>query len=67
MKPAAIDTGALVASVFWRHEPHLCLNAKARGFVLPVMGEEILAEYRPSLRASFEARIYTTRWRVKGV
>jgi putative PIN family toxin of toxin-antitoxin system len=49
MKPAVIDTGVFVAGVFWRHEPHLCLKAWLRGLLLPVMSEEILAEYEAVL------------------
>jgi putative PIN family toxin of toxin-antitoxin system len=45
MKTAVIDTGVFVAGVFWRHEPHLCLNAWLKGFLLPVVSEEIFAEY----------------------
>lgn len=45
MKTAVIDMGVFVAGVFWRHEAHLCLKAWLRGIVLPVMSEEILAEY----------------------
>ena len=40
MKTVVIDTG-----VFWRHESHLWLKAWLPGFVLPVMSNEIFAEY----------------------
>jgi putative PIN family toxin of toxin-antitoxin system len=49
MKTAVIDTGVFVAGVFWRHEPHLCLKAWLHGILLPVMSEEILAEYQAVL------------------
>jgi putative PIN family toxin of toxin-antitoxin system len=49
MKTAVIDTGVFVAGVFWRHEPHLCLKAWLQGIVLPVMSEEIFAEYETVL------------------
>jgi putative PIN family toxin of toxin-antitoxin system len=49
MKTAVIDTGVFVAGVFWRHEPHLCLKAWLQGFLLPVMSEEIFAEYETVL------------------
>ncbi len=48
-KLAVIDTGVFVSGVFWRHEPHLCLNAWLRGMMTPVMSEEILAEYEAVL------------------
>ena len=49
MKTAIIDTGVFVAGVFWRHEPHLCLKAWLHGILLPVMSEEIHAEYQAVL------------------
>ncbi len=45
MKIAVIDTGVLVAGIFWRHESHLCLRAWLRGILLPVVSEEVFAEY----------------------
>jgi len=45
MKIAVIDTGVFIAGVYWRHEPHLCLKAWLQGIVLPVMSQEIFAEY----------------------
>jgi predicted nucleic acid-binding protein len=48
MKTAAIDTGVFVAGVFWRHEPHLCLKAWLQGILVPVLSEEIFAEYYSS-------------------
>ena len=45
MKTAVIDTGVLVAGVFWRHEPHLCLKAWLQGLLMPVVSVEIVAEY----------------------
>ena len=45
MNAVVIDTGVFVAGVFWRHEPHLCLKAWLRGLILPVLTEEIFAEY----------------------
>jgi putative PIN family toxin of toxin-antitoxin system len=49
MKTAVIDTGVFVAGVFWRHEPHLCLKAWLRGILLPVVSDEIFAEYETVL------------------
>lgn len=45
MRAAVIDTGVFVAGVFWRHEPNLCLKAWLCGIVLPVISEDIFAEY----------------------
>jgi putative PIN family toxin of toxin-antitoxin system len=49
MKTAVIDTGVFVAGVFWRHEPHRCLKAWLHGILLPVISEEIFAEYETVL------------------
>jgi predicted nucleic acid-binding protein len=49
MKLVVIDTGVFVAGVFWRHEPHLCLKAWLRHILLPVISEEIFAEYQAVL------------------
>jgi putative PIN family toxin of toxin-antitoxin system len=49
MKIVVIDTGVFIAGVFWRHEPHLCLKAWLQGIVLPVMSQEIFAEYETVL------------------
>jgi uncharacterized protein len=49
MKTAVIDTGVFVAGVFWRHEPHLCLKAWLHGLLMPVLSEEIFAEYETVL------------------
>ena len=32
MKLVGLDTGVFVAGVFWRHEPHACVEAWFRGF-----------------------------------
>ena len=45
MRTAVIDTGVFVAGVFWRHEPHLCLKAWLHGMLMPVLSDEIFAEY----------------------
>jgi predicted nucleic acid-binding protein len=49
MKMVVIDTGVFVAGVFWRHEPHHCLKVWLRGLLLPVISEEIFAEYQAVL------------------
>lgn len=45
MKPIVLDTGVVVAGVFWRHEPHSCLKAWLKGLICPVVSETIFAEY----------------------
>ena len=45
MKFIVLDTGVLVAGVFWRHEPHACVQAWLRGLICPVVSEDIFAEY----------------------
>src|SRR5262245_51874456 len=45
VKLVVLDTGVLVAGVFWRHEPHLCVKAWLRGLVTPVVSGDIFAEY----------------------
>ena len=65
MKLAVIDTGVFVAGVFWRHEPHLCLKAWLHGIVVPVLTEEVFAEYEVVLeRLKVQERFQTdtTSW-----
>ncbi len=45
MIPTVIDTGVLVAGIYWRHEPHLCVRAWLRGLVVPVVSDPIYSEY----------------------
>jgi uncharacterized protein len=45
MTPAVIDTGVLVAGVYWRHEPHHCVKAWLQGVLALVVSEPIFAEY----------------------
>ena len=45
MTAAVLDTGVLVAGIFWRHEPHLCLQAWARGWFTLVVSDAIFEEY----------------------
>ncbi len=49
MKLVVLDTGVLVAGVFWRHEPHSCLKAWLNGLIYPVITEDIFAEYARAL------------------
>src|SRR5437660_8162417 len=50
MTPAVIDTGVLVSGIFWRHEPHQCVQAWLRGHLALVISEGIFAEYERVLR-----------------
>lgn len=50
MKLIVLDTGVLVAGVFWRHEPHSCLKAWLNGLVCPIVSEDIFTEYDRVLR-----------------
>lgn len=45
MKLIVLDTGVVVAGVFWRHEPHACLKAWLNGLICPVVSWDIFAEY----------------------
>jgi putative PIN family toxin of toxin-antitoxin system len=60
MKSAVIDTGVFVAGVFWRHEPHLCLKAWLYGILLPVISEEIFAEYEAVLKRVKQEQFFDT-------
>ncbi len=50
MKLVVLDTGVVVAGVFWRHEPHACLKACLAGLICPVVSEAMFAEYSRVLR-----------------
>jgi uncharacterized protein len=50
VNPTVIDTGVLVAGVFWRSEPHSCLKAWLKGLICPVVSDDIFAEYERLLR-----------------
>lgn len=50
MSLAVIDTGVLVAGIYWRQEPHQCLRAWLRGLLIPVLSEPIFLEYERVLR-----------------
>ena len=45
MIPTVIDTGVLVAGIYWRHEPHLCVRAWLQGLIVPVVSDPIYSEY----------------------
>ena len=60
MNLAVIDPGVFVAGVFWRHEPHLCLKAWLHGILVPVVSEQILAEYETVLERVKQEQHFTT-------
>ena len=39
-----MDTGVLVAGIFWRHEPHQCEQGWVRGLFTLVLSEAIFSE-----------------------
>jgi len=45
MNFVVVDTGVLVADVFWRHEPHTCLKAWLAGSMCPVISQTVFDEY----------------------
>ena len=60
MKLAVIDPGVFAAGIFWRHEPHLCLQAWLHGILTPVLTEGILAEYEAVLEQAKHEHRFTT-------
>ena len=50
MKPTVLDTGVLVAGIFWRHEPHRCVQAWLHGLFTMAVSEPIFSEYERVLR-----------------
>ena len=50
MKPIVLDSGVVVAGVFWRNEPHTCLKAWLNSLICPVVSGNIFAEYERVLR-----------------
>lgn len=60
MKLVVLDTGVLVAGVFWRHEPHSCLKAWLNGLICPVVSEDIVAEYARVLREVKQEEAFDT-------
>lgn len=45
-----MDTGVLVAGIFWRHEPHRCVRAWVQGVVTLVVSDAIFSEYERVLQ-----------------
>ena len=60
MNPVVMDTGVLVAGIFWRHEPHLCVEAWVRGWLTLAVSEAIFAEYERVLWEVKSAQGFTT-------
>ena len=50
MNPVVIDTGVLVAGIFWHHEPHRCVQAWLCGSLTMVLSESIFSEYERVLQ-----------------
>ena len=50
MKFVVLDTGVVVAGIFWRNEPHACLRGWLHGLFCPVVSDETFAEYERVLR-----------------
>ena len=60
MTPVVIDTGVLVSGIFWRHEPHQCVQAWLRGMLALVVSDSIFAEYERVLREVKAEQGFTT-------
>lgn len=45
MRVGVIDTGVVVAGIYWRNQPHRVLRAVALGILQPVLTEPIFDEY----------------------
>ena len=60
MKLIVLDTGVVVAGVFWRHEPHACLMAWLNGLICPVVSEGVFAEYERVLHEVKEEEGFDT-------
>ena len=60
MKAAVLDTGVLVAGIFWRHEPHRCVQAWLHGLFTIAVSEPIFTEYERMLREVKAEQGFTT-------
>ena len=60
MSPVVLDTGVLVAGVFWRHEPHQCVRAWMRGWFTLAVSEASFSEYERVLREVKAEQGFTT-------
>jgi putative PIN family toxin of toxin-antitoxin system len=60
VKPTVVDTGVLVAGIFWRHEPRRCVQAWLHGLFTMAVSEPIFAEYERVLREVKADQGFTT-------
>jgi len=58
--PIVLDTGVVVAGIFWRHEPHQCVQAWVRGLLTMAVSEAIFSEYEGVLREVKAEQGFTT-------
>ena len=55
-----MDTGVLVAGIYWRNEPHRCVAAWLRGVLTLVISDAIFLEYERVLREVKNEQGFTT-------
>ncbi len=55
-----MDTGVLVAGIFWRHEPYRCVRAWVRGLLTLAVSQAIFSEYERVLREVKAEQGFTT-------
>jgi putative PIN family toxin of toxin-antitoxin system len=60
VKPVVIDTGVLVAGIYWRSEPYLCVRAWLRRLFTLVASDAIFVEYDRVLREVKAEQGFTT-------
>ena len=60
MTRAVLDTGVLVSGIFWRHEPHGCVQAWLHGVLLLVVSQPVMEEYDRVLREVKTAQRFVT-------
>jgi len=60
VKLVVIDTGVLVAGIYWRREPHRCVRGWLRGLFIPVVTQPIFLEYERVLREVKAEQHFTT-------
>ena len=60
MTPTVLDTGVVVAGIFWRHDPHQCVQAWVRGLLTMAVSKAIFSEYERVLREVKTEQGFTT-------
>jgi len=60
MTPTVLDTGVVVAGIFWRHDPHRCVQAWVRGLLTMAVSKAIFSEYERVLREVKAEQGFTT-------